>query len=194
MERVLSHDDTDQSEEQTSLLSESLIKRQCNCKPTYRVRKLKNKGAIIVFVWNFFIASVFNHLMAFIVPYGLEITMATLGLTLLLAGWLADIHFGHYKVIRWSMWIMWAASILNAINSIVAQCIPGYQGIHKGMSVTITFIIIAIGFGGYQANVIQFGLDQLQDASTTEITAFISSGMFGHISAMGLFLISPMYV
>ena len=106
MERVLSHDDTDQSEEQTSLLSESLIKRQCNCKPTYRVRKLKNKGAIIVFVWNFFIASVFNHLMAFVVPYGLEITMATLGLTLLLAGWLADIHFGHYKVIRWSMWIM----------------------------------------------------------------------------------------
>ena len=151
MERELSHDDTDQSQEQTSLLSESLIKWQCtlDCKPTYRVRKLKNKGAIIVLVWNFFIASVFNHLMAFVVPYGLEITMVALDLTLPLAGWLADIRFGRYKVIRWSMWIMWIASILNAINSVVAQYIPGYQGIHKGTSVTITFIL-AIGFGGYQ--------------------------------------------
>ena len=37
-----------------------------------------------------------------------------------------------------------------------------------------TGFVMAIGFGGYQANVIQFGLDQLQDTSITEITAFIS--------------------
>ena len=173
MARELS-DSIGKSEEQTLLVSESLIKQQrkINCKPMYRVRKLKNKGAIIVLVWNFLIASVFNHLTAFVVPYGLQITIVVFGLTLPFAGWLADIRFGRYKVIRWSMWIMWVASILNTINSIVVQFIPGYQGIHKGTSITLIFIL-AIGFGGYQANVIQFGLDQLQDASTTEITAFI---------------------
>ena len=104
MDRELS-DDTDQSDEQISLLRESLIKQQCtiDCKPKYRVRKLKNKGAIIVLVWNFFIASVFNQLTAFVVPHGLQIAIVVLGLTLPFAGWLADIRFGRYKVIRWSM-------------------------------------------------------------------------------------------
>ena len=41
--------------------------------------------------------------------------------------------------------------------------------------ITIVLLTMAsAGFGGHQANVIQYGLDQLQDASTDEITAFIS--------------------
>ena len=35
-------------------------------------------------------------------------------------------------------------------------------------------ITVAIGFGGFQANVIQIGIDQLCDASSIEITSFIS--------------------
>ena len=35
------------------------------------------------------------------------------------------------------------------------------------------FSLTAIGLGAYQANIIQFGLDQLYDASTTEIKSFI---------------------
>ncbi len=35
-------------------------------------------------------------------------------------------------------------------------------------------ILICIAFGGYQANIVLFGIDQLQDASTDEITSFIS--------------------
>jgi hypothetical protein len=53
MERELS-DNIDQSEGQTSLLSESSIidKQQSmvHCKLAYRIRKLKNKGAIVVLV------------------------------------------------------------------------------------------------------------------------------------------------
>ncbi len=176
MEEVLElSDGTIQSVEQTSPLSEPSTKQQhmiC-LKPTYQLRKLKNKGAIVVLTWNFFIISVFNYLMAFIVPYGLQIITVALGLTIPFAGWLADICFGRYKMIRWSMWIMWVAAILTTINSVVAEFVSGYQGIHMGVSLIMIFIL-AIGFGGYQANVIQFGLDQLQDASTTEITAFIT--------------------
>ena len=88
------------------------------------------------------------------------------------AGWLADVHFGRYKVIRWSMWIMWTASMLATLNSVVAHLVEGYSKANKYVTIAAGFVT-AIGFGGYQANVIQFGLDQLQDASTTEITAFI---------------------
>ncbi len=190
MEREVS-DNIDQSEEQTSLLSEpSIIDKQqsmVHCKLAYRIRKLKNKGAIVVLIWNFFIASVLNYLTTSVAPYGLQITVIALGLTLPFAGWLADIRFGRYKVIRWSMWIMWAVSILNTINSIVVQYIPGYQEIiYKGTSATIVFIL-AISFGVYQANVIQFGLDQLQDASTTEITAFINWYVWTNFCNVALF-------
>ena len=35
-------------------------------------------------------------------------------------------------------------------------------------------VILAFGIGGFQAIVIQFGVDQLNDASTTEITSFVA--------------------
>ena len=87
--------------------------------PNYQMRKVNNKGAITVLAWNFLAASAYSYLTAFIEPQGLEITIVALGLTLPFAGWLADIHFGRYKMIKWSIWIMWAASMLATINSVV---------------------------------------------------------------------------
>ena len=67
---------------------------------------------------------------------------------------------------------MWITSMLATLNSVVAKVAIRYHNVFRRISLAMTSIM-AIGFGGYQANVIQFGLDQLQDASTTEITAFI---------------------
>ncbi len=139
----------------------------------YQMRKLKNKGAIIVLVWNFFTVSVSSYLQDFLVPHIFEEATIALGLTLPFAGWLADIHFGRYKVIRWSMWIMWITSMLITVNSVTEQFVPGRHNTFKLTSQILAFIL-TIGLGGYHANIIQFGLDQLQDASTTEITAFIT--------------------
>ena len=141
-------------------------------KSFYKIRKLKNKGAIVVLVWNFFIASASNYLIKHIVPQGWELNAVAWGLTLPFAGWLADVRFGQYKVIRSSIWIMWTVSLLITANSVIENLIPGHHNAFKLISQILAFVL-AIGFGGYQANSIQFGLDQLQDASTTEITAFI---------------------
>ena len=157
--------------EQTSLLNGQADKKQhAICK---QMRKVKSKGAIVVLVWSFFIVTVSYYLITFVVPYSLEITTVALGLTLPLAGWLADIRFGRYKVMRWSMWIMWLAAMLTTLSSIVAQFITGDHILFRCVSQIMVFIL-TIGFGGYQANAVQFGIDQLQGASTTEITAFIT--------------------
>ena len=186
-----STEDTHELMEQISLLSGPSSRKQSSicCKPTYQLRKLENKGAIIVIAWNFLAASVYSYLMAFTVPRGLEIITVALGLTLPFAGWLADIRFGRYKVICWSMWIMWTASMLITMNSVVAQLVTGYYNIFKLISQILIFIL-AIGFGGYQANMIQFGLDQLQDASTTEITAFIRWYVWTTFSGLAIFSLS----
>ena len=41
-----------------------------------------------------------------------------LGLTLPLSGWLADVYLGHYRVIRWSICIMWVGSVLAMANTV----------------------------------------------------------------------------
>ena len=117
--------------------------------------------------------SVSEYLIAYVkIPGGASVGTVALGFTLPFAGWLADICFGRYKVIHWSMWIMWIASMLATVSSVVSLLVNDDNKIFQKISVAM-FVIVAIGFGGYQANIIQFGLDQLQDASTTEITAFI---------------------
>ena len=163
------------------------------CKPTYQMRKLRNKGAILVLVWNFLLVNVSHYLVVSVYKsagtIGATIGTITLGLTLPFAGWLADVYLGRYKVICWSMWIMWVGSMLATLSSVVAQLVDGYYAIFRKISI-VMFTIMVISFGGYQANIVQFGLDQLQDASTTEITAFIRWYMWTYFSSYVIHLFS----
>ena len=96
------------------------------------------------------------------------------GLSLPVAGWLADTHAGRYKVIRISVWIMWIATALAVISSVIAQLVLAHEFNNIDKTVRLVLIVfMAIGFGGYQANIIQFGMDQLYDALSTEIQSFI---------------------
>ena len=154
---------------------------------SYQIRKLKNKGAIIILVWNFFVVSASEYLIAYVqIPGGASIGTIALGFTLPFAGWLADVCLGRYRVIHWSMWIMWISFMLITTNSVIEEFILGHHNKFKLIS-QILASILAIGFGGYQANVIQFGLDQLQDASTTEITAFIRWYVWTYVSSRAVF-------
>ena len=62
--------------------------------------------------------------------------------------------------------------MIAAVSSIIAQLDDRYYQITK-MVLPVMFGFVGVGLGGFQANLIQFGLDQLHDASTTEITSFI---------------------
>ena len=149
------------------------------CKFLYQRRKLKNKGAIVVIVWNYLVTSLVNYLINYASDY--KPYYIACSFILPFAGWLADVYLGRYRVIRWSMWIMWIASVLATVSSVVAQMVNRYQHLHTSI-LFVLLIIASVGLGGYWANVIQFGLDQLQDASTTEITAFISWFMWTNMS------------
>ena len=138
---------------------------------------LKTKGAILILVWNFLLMNVYYNYSAVYDnrPNGYTVKVIALSFTLPLpvAGWLADVHFGRYKVIRWSMWIMWVGSMLATVSSIVAQLADhGYSKVFEILT-AVFFIVATIGFGGYAGNIIQLGMDQLQDASTIKITAFL---------------------
>ena len=158
-----------------SLLRSERRKRQTTCckSSTYRIKRLKDKGALLILVWSFLITGTFNFTMLHNQGLVFDIQLVVGGLTLPIAGWLADIYFGRYKVIHWSMWIMWISFVLATASSVVAQLVDMYNHISRYVT-GVLMIIGVIGFGGFQANIIQLGIDQLCDASSTEITSFIS--------------------
>ena len=145
------------------------------CKSPYRIRRLKNKGAILTLVWSLLITGIFNfsnkqsHGLLF------SIQLVAGGLTLPIAGWLADIYFGRYKVIHWSMVTMWVTFVLATANLVIEQLVVySYSVVVKRYVNGVLMIIAAVGFSGFLVNVTHFGIDQLHDASTDEITSFIS--------------------
>ena len=141
------------------------------CKLLYTPRKLKNKGTILVLVWSFLVMSVFHLLMEYTTTgYG-EMCKIFAGIILPLSGWLADAYIGRYKLMRYSLWILWLATILTVVSSVTSQLSDVYNDIHIVRD--LLFVAMAIGLAGFQANIIQFGIDQLHDASTTEIKSFI---------------------
>ena len=128
--------DSSRSESVTTALDDILesritINRQlCGCcKSTYKLRKLKNKGALLVLVWNYLIMSLFYYIMVH--TNHDKQHYITVGVTLPIAGWLADIHLGRYRVIRWSIWIMWIGTMLNTLSSVVAQLHGGWLWNHE---------------------------------------------------------------
>ena len=105
-------------------------------------------------------------------PKGSE--LIGMGSLLLIGGWLADAYFGRYKVICSGLWIMWIGSLVSAFSLVLAKLNTIYG--HKGDRWVSFFskLVMGSGFGLFQANIIQFGIDQLSEASSTEITSFIT--------------------
>ena len=98
-----------------------------------------------------------------------------MGSLLLIGGLLADAYLGRYRVICCGLWIMWIGSLLSACSLVIAKLNTTYG--HKGDQWVSLFskLVMGSGFGLFQANIIQFGIDQLSEASSTEITSFITS-------------------
>ena len=95
-------------------------------KPRYRVRRVKNKGAILVLVWSFLVTSLYFYI-SYVASkiYNNDIVyiiiQTIVGLTMPIAGCLADIRFGRYKVISASIWTMWLTSMLLTAGVVIGQ-------------------------------------------------------------------------
>ena len=148
-------------------------KFELHCKPTCKTRRVKAKGALLVLAWNFLAASVFWYTVTFYFERGLLTTGAVLAaITLPIAGWLADAYVGRYRVIYYSSLILWAVTIINTTNTVIQELVKGHDHINTVVA-QIVLGAMGIGIGGFLSTIIQFGIDQLYDASTDEISAFI---------------------
>jgi MFS family permease len=100
---------------------------QAYCRISYRMRKLKTKGAILVLMWSFMVTGVFNYLLNSVLASYHDLVstsiMTIIGVTLPVAGWLADVRFGRYKIMHFSIWTMWISSLFCSwFDFLVQQC------------------------------------------------------------------------
>ena len=111
-----------------------------------------------------------------------------------LAGYLADVHYGRYKVVvSIGLRMMWMAFMVFIIGESVISILfwPifnlwGPYADHKlynllvsvyavlsGVMGLLFYLMVSIGFAAFAANVIQFGIDQLQDLPARDSFLFI---------------------
>ena len=161
----------------------------------YKLPWIRSKGAILVLVWNllFFsgisgaytviIRGFMEQVPGFPKSYAWTLTTAEMvrriaqTIPFPIAGWLADTYFGRYKVIRYSMWIVWLVSLLFAVFAVVEYNFNDHNEIFKVaikyVVHPIAFVALTIGIAGFQTNIIPFGTDQMLGASGQELVAFI---------------------
>ena len=130
-----------ESSSETELLAESNssqpddeigIKEWCQirCKPSFQMRRVKNKGAILILIWSYLISSIYTIGLHYIDKQYRDshtlvdmLVLIPMGLTVVLAATLADFRFGRYKVISFSLWIVWICSILLTLTAIITDFI-----------------------------------------------------------------------
>ena len=152
------------------------------CVNRYRFKIFKSKGAVIALLWCFcaFFVYSFLQLSDFIkpptststLPVSSNIILAGGILLYPIFGWLADVHFGRYNTIKWSLRLLWFVSVLFCSFFIVESVFFWDSSVVKSIWM-ILYIANALCLGGMLSNVIQFGIDQLADASSDEITSFL---------------------
>ena len=168
-----------------------LLRETCSCR-NKRIRRVSSKGAILVLVIacmvNISFFGALGDILSHFLKNTLEIREAGIltGLGIIfvrsipqllypLMGWLADVHFGRFKVIRTSLWLLLIGYCLIFVTFLIKYFFETETGkyiVHAAIF-PLSFLIINTGLAAFQANIIPFGLDQMPEASTEELSAFI---------------------
>ena len=108
------------------------------------------------------------------VMFGLSVIIngVVTGVLYLFTGWLADVYFGRYKVMKVSIWVMWLGSVGGTLLLVIYTFLSSHD-VLKYISIVVAYIGTAIGLPGFIVNAVPFGTDQMLGASSEEITAFI---------------------
>ena len=109
-------------------------------------------------------------------------------------GWIAEACFSNFKMIKWSFIILLMSLVTIVILSIVSVIHPSYiiaTNISGDVIATIFLLISTAGLGMFESNAIQFGMDQMLEASSEQLSSFIHWYFWcAHIGPLVLFYIA----
>ena len=150
----------------------------CLCKNPVQWRWFKQKGVALILYWIFVSSVIISYVLQILLrkenfkPQFVVIALV-FATFIPIAGWLADVYVGRYKVIRTSMILMLfgasSFSLVEALNTKV-DFLPKHV---YSIVLLISLLVMCLGLSGFLGNIFQFGMDQLYDSSTFDITSYI---------------------
>ena len=146
---------------------------------------VSSKSALLILFWSF-VAGLWNGVALnpdlYLRNFTLIYTLAGYGFVALvfcffpLAGFLADVKYGRYKMVVRSLCILLITiPILEVVTGagVGFMYIEGIVALFIFVSGFIVFITSYAGLVGFTANVVQFGMDQLHDCPGDDRTLFV---------------------
>ena len=153
---------------------------------------------LLCLIVHFHLLVIVKWVASFTQPYVVLYYNVLQGLAYLLypvCGWIAEVCFSNFKMIKWSHVILLMSSVTIMTISILRVVIhPSYQiAINiSGDVIIVTLILISTaGLGMFESNAIQFGMDQMLEASSEKLSSFIHWYFWcAHIGPLVLFYIA----
>ncbi len=109
-----------------------------------------------------------------------------------IVGWIADTRCGNYRVFRAGVILFLLATIVACICLLVlqsvdlSQCNTVSRVFSYGISPVVSAMAV-VGVTTYMVTAVQLGLDQMPDASSANITSFITWFVFSSIFGTWLY-------
>ncbi len=170
-----------------------VMRKRCK----YQVRWFYSKGAFLVLLWNsLFNAAVWSYVTMLgerILSEGIDLDRNTFSrvfivlpflvfVTIPLVGWLADAKLGNYRVFKFNCFFLVVASITICIN-ILCDTKMNFSALQytRKVIVVLAFAVSVASTAVCIITALQLGLHQMPDASSTNISSFISWFMFSLI-------------
>ena len=154
-------------------------------KPSYKSRKLKNKGVVLVLVCNFLVTSVLYYIsLKSATPeqyctWCFKLIEAPIALVLPFAGWLADIYFRRYMQSPCFQHHDSVDQCFAPDNDFCCRKICAFHQLYPDSFISIIRDWLWLFSSKYHP----VGIDQLTDASTDEIVSFINWYSWSFISS-----------
>lgn len=146
---------------------------------------MRSKGAILVLVWSVLawacyrsVKTVVNRTLPFSnselisLAYGMIDMAITISLYPL-AGWVADVHLGRRKVMKASLGLMWVGTVLSALLLSVNQILTKTQSVLSYIAYSLAYVVVLFGYSGITVIALPFGTDQMLEAPSEEISAYV---------------------
>ena len=159
---------------------------RCRCK--YRVRWFYSKGAFLTLVWCLLVSMIATTEARFFYqlvnlhqfPDWIGLIPGIIAvLVLMISGWLADKKFGNYKVAiaRFGLIILFLGTSSVTIYTLFLGFLSENRYL-AAISFCIVSSMIIVGLTCFGITSLQLGLDQMPDASSSNITSFVAWYVF----------------
>ncbi len=167
-----------------------VMRKKCK----YQVRWFYSKGAILVLLWTTLISATFwsyitnlgqNFLKESYKEHSYLVLIGLSSLTFIvipLLGWLADAKLGNYRVFKFNCFSLLIATIIGGIHILYGLTLKSIALQYTSAVVLVLVDVVDVASAVVSiTTALQLGLDQMPDASSTNVSSFISWFVFSNI-------------